>query len=301
MYAGTGEGALSGDSYFGNGVMKSTDGGNTWTNVSGNTFRGVATAGIAIDPTNANHLYVAIGRGRGGIRRTSPPTPTTFGIFESTDGGVHWTLRKGTTDELHGATDIDIDPQTPNVLYASFWGDAMYKSTDAGKTWAPIMNGLPADANYAATATRFSIGLSHPAGQSAVLYVGFDYSDTSGGYHMARIWKSTDQGASWAIVSGGTGQDEITDYCGTQCFYDNVVEVDPSNANTVYIGGSYNYDIGSGGIYRSTDGGATWKSLGFDLHPDFHAIAFQPDAPEPCRDRQRRRRLVLTGRGRPAG
>jgi uncharacterized repeat protein (TIGR01451 family) len=279
VYAGTGEGALSGDSYFGNGVMKSTDGGTTWTNVSGTTFEGVATTGIAVDPTNANHLYIAIGRGRGGARRTSPPTPTTFGIFESTDGGVHWTLLKGTTNQLHGATDIDIDPQTPNVLYASFWGDAMYKSTDAGVTWSPIMNGLPANANYAANATRFTIGLSHPAGQSAVLYAGFDYVDTSGGYHPARIWKSTDEGASWAIVSGGSGQDTITNYCGTQCFYDNVVEVDPSNSNNVYIAGSYNYAIGSGGIYRSTDGGATWKSLGFDLHPDFHAIAFQADNP----------------------
>jgi len=279
VYAGTGEGTLAGDSYFGNGVMKSTDGGVTWNNVSGNTFRGVSTAGIAVDPTNADHLYIAISRGRGGIRRTSPPNPTTFGIFESTDGGVHWKLRKGTTDANHGATDINIDPQSPNVLYASFWGDAMYKSTDAGKTWAPIMNGLPANADYAAGATRFSIGLSHPAGHPAVLYSGFDYVDSSAVHHNSRLWKSTDEGASWALLPAGTGEDTIDDYCGTQCFYDNVVEVDPTDANIVYLAGSFNYDIGSGGIYRSTDGGATWKSLGFDLHPDFHAVAIQPDAP----------------------
>src|SRR5262249_51734589 len=78
--AGTGEGALSGDSYFGNGVMKSTDGGTTWANVSGSAFLGVATAGLAVDPTNANHLYIAIGRGRGGIRRVTPPTNTVYGI-----------------------------------------------------------------------------------------------------------------------------------------------------------------------------------------------------------------------------
>ena len=75
IYAGTGEGALSGDSYFGNGVLKSTDGGNTWTHVSGDYFRGVATSRIVVDPTNPNHLYAAVLRGRGGARRTSPDDP----------------------------------------------------------------------------------------------------------------------------------------------------------------------------------------------------------------------------------
>ena len=67
-------------------------------------------------------------------------------------------------------------------------------------------------------------------------------------------------------------------YCGTQCFYDNVVKPDPTNPNTVYALGVYGYNNSpqSGGIYRSTDGGATWRNLGYDLHPDFHAMAFQP-------------------------
>src|SRR5437773_2408991 len=93
VYAGTGEGALSGDSYFGNGILKSTDGGNTWSQVSGDYFAGVSTARLAVDPTNANHLYAAIERGRGGVRRVSPPIHSTYGIWESTDGAVTWTLR----------------------------------------------------------------------------------------------------------------------------------------------------------------------------------------------------------------
>jgi uncharacterized repeat protein (TIGR01451 family) len=279
VYAGTGEGALSGDSYYGNGVMRSTDGGTTWTNVSGTTFDGVATAGLAVDPTNADHLYVAIGRGRSGIRRVTPPTSTVYGIYESTNGGTSWTLRKGTTDQFRGATDIDIDPRTPSILYASFWGDAMYKSTDAGAHWTPIMSGLPADADFAAGATRFSIGLSHPQGQSAVLYVGFDYVDKAGKHQPGRVWKSTNEGASWSQLPGGSGPDAVENYCGVQCFYDNVIEVDPTNPDIVYVAGQYNYGVGSGGIYRSTDGGATWLSLGYDLHPDFHAVAIQPDAP----------------------
>ena len=66
VYAGTGEGALSGDSYFGNGVLRSTDGGQTWAQVSGDYFRAVSMSRIVVDPTNANHLYAAIIRGRGG-------------------------------------------------------------------------------------------------------------------------------------------------------------------------------------------------------------------------------------------
>jgi uncharacterized repeat protein (TIGR01451 family) len=279
VYAGTGEGALSGDSYFGNGVMKSTDGGVTWANVSGDTFRSVAASGLAVDPTDANHLYVAIGRGRGGIRRVTPPNPTTYGIFESTDGGVKWKLKKGTTDQLHGATDINIDPQNPKILYASFWGDAMYRSADGGKKWTPIMGGLPAGADFVTGATRFSIGLSHPAGQSAVLYAGFDYFDADGNRQPGRVWKSTNEGTTWTILSPGSGEDEVEDYCGTQCFYDNVIEVDPTNPDIVYVAGQFHYEIGSGGIFRSTDGGATWKNLGFDLHPDYHAIAIQADNP----------------------
>ncbi len=279
VYAGTGEGALSGDSYFGNGVLKSTDGGTTWAPVSGSAFKGVSSAGIAIDPTNADHVYLAVGRGRGGARRVTPPTSTMYGIYESKDGGAHWKVLKGTTDENRGATDIEVDPVNPNILYASFWMDGMYKSTNGGRTWSPIMGGLPAGADYVTGGTRFSIGLSHPAGQSAVLYSGFDYYDADGGYHQGRIWKSTNEGGSWSLLPGGSGEDQAAGYCGTQCFYDNVVEADPTNANVVYIAGSYNYNIGSGGIYRSTDGGQTWKSLGYDLHPDFHAIAIQPDHP----------------------
>ena len=71
----------------------------------------------------------------------------------------------------------------------------------------------------------------------------------------------------------------------TQCFYDNEVKPDPTNPDVVYVEGPYGYNFSppSGGIFRSTDGGATWKNLGYDLHPDFHAIAFQPTTPSTSR------------------
>jgi uncharacterized repeat protein (TIGR01451 family) len=276
IYAGTGEGALSGDSYFGDGVLKSTDGGNTWAKISGDTyFKGVSMSRIVVDPTNADHVYAAVLRGRGGARRVSPPDPTKFGVWESKDGGVNWTLIQKAGVTL-GATDLEMDPQNPQILYSSFWGDAIYKSTDGGKKWKQVMTGLPV-ADYAGGQTRFSIAISHPTtGDSGTLYVGFDWVDGAG-HHPSRVFKSTDGAANWAMLPAGSPEQEsVEDYCGGQCFYDNVIEVDPTNPDVVFAAGQFNYDIGSGGIFRSDDGGQTWRNLGYDQHPDFHALAFNP-------------------------
>src|SRR4029077_20294177 len=53
----------------------------------------------------------------------------------------------------------------------------------------------------------------------------------------------------------------------------NLIGVDPNNSNIVFALGLFNYGTGAGGVFRSTDGGQTWKDLGFDLHPDYHAVA----------------------------
>jgi uncharacterized repeat protein (TIGR01451 family) len=280
VYAGTGEGAMSGDSYFGNGILKSTDGGETWAQVSGDYFVGVSISQLVVDPTDADTLYVSVLHGRGGARRTTPTVHSKYGIWKSTDGGVNWTLlkvsqgNKGTNE----ATDVVIDPQNPKVLYASFWGDKIYKSTNAGKTWSPIMNfvDLPSP-DFAASDTRFQIALSHPSpGGDGTLYTGFDWIDADG-YHPSRVFKSTDGGASWHILPGGTSPDNVEDYCGGQCWYDNVIEVAPDDEDVVFAAGQFDYGIGSGGIYRSDDGGQTWKNLGWDQHPDHHAFAFDPN------------------------
>jgi uncharacterized repeat protein (TIGR01451 family) len=279
VYAGTGEGNLSGDSYFGLGVLKSTDGGLTWAPIGGDQFTGVSISKMVVDPGNPNHVYLALIRGRGGARRTTPTPSTPYGIYESKDGGNSWKLLIGTKKELNGANDLVIDPLNPSNLYASFWGDAIYKSSDGGKKWAPAMTGFPSGADFASTLTRFALGISHPAGAAhATLYAGFEYS-LGGEDQPSRIWKSTDDGASWIQTGAGTGLDSVVDYCGTQCFYDNLIGVDPVNPDIVYALGLFNYSNGSGGIYRSMDGGATWKDLGWDLHPDYHAIAINPADP----------------------
>ncbi|WP_132117037.1 FixG Ig-like domain-containing protein [Actinocrispum wychmicini] len=278
IYAGSGEGALSGDSYYGDGVYKSTDGGVSWARVSSDQFNGQASSAIEVDPTNPDHVYLATLRGRGGAKRMTHPTDAQFGVWESRDGGRNWTLKRGTKDELHGATDLVMDPRNPRMLWASFWGDAIYRSTDGGATWTSTLGTLPAG-NFLEGGTRFALGLSHPNGAAnPTIYTNFDYFDLSDTYHPSQVWKTVDGGTTWTVTAPGSGPDAVAGSCGTQCFYDNFVKPDPTNPNVVYVGGSYGYNNSpqSGGVFRSTDGGATWKSLGYDLHPDFHAFAFQP-------------------------
>ncbi|MHA3703442.1 hypothetical protein ACXR2U_14795 [Jatrophihabitans sp. YIM 134969] len=279
VYLGTGEGNLAGDSYYGNGVYRSDNGGVSWRKVSGDSFVGVSTSQIVVDPRNADHLFIATLRGRAGAQRVTPPGAKVYGVYESKDGGTTWALRKGTTDELHGATDLVMDPTSPSTLWASFWGDQIYRTTNSGATWQPVMGDLP-HGNFLEGGTRFALGLSHPRGAAkATVYVGFDYFDSKDVYHESQLWKTTNDGAHYALTGQGTGIDSIVGYCGTQCFYDNLVRPDPRDPDTVYLLGLYGYDNSpqSGGIFRSKDGGATWKNLGYDLHPDYHAFAYDPN------------------------
>jgi uncharacterized repeat protein (TIGR01451 family) len=282
IYLGTGEGNLSGDSHFGDGIWRSTNAGASWTHL------GLTKDGYAFDTSTISRLivqkegdgtamYVATIRGRGGSRRVSPPTDQTWGIWRSNDLGAHWKLLKGTKVASHGATDLEVDPNQAGVLYATFWGDGVYKSNPGGNAWTKVMTGLP-DALYAEGGTRIAIS-TVKNGSKTRLYAGFDWYDQEGDHHPSQLFRSDDGAAHWAALptTGENGPiDSVSDYCATQCTYDNVVEADPTNANIVYAGGQYNYGLASGGIYRSVNGGTSWQSLGFDLHPDFHAISFQP-------------------------
>jgi uncharacterized repeat protein (TIGR01451 family) len=283
VYAGTGEGAMSGDSYFGNGVLKSTDGGGTWSKVSGDYFQGVSVSRMVVDPTDAQHVYAAVLRGRGGSRRVTVTPHSRYGIWESHDGGATWTLLREVS-EANGATDIEMDPQNPSILYASFLSDGIYKSTDGGAHWTSLMpNFNLTSPDFSASDVRFSVSISHPQpGGDGVLYAGFPWKDASG-EHESRVWRSDNGGASWTLLPAGDDgpkgeADSVANYCDIQCSYDNVIEADPNNPNVVFAAGEYGYDLSpqSGGVYRSDDGGQTWKNLGWDQHPDFHALAFNP-------------------------
>jgi uncharacterized repeat protein (TIGR01451 family) len=289
VYVGTGEGNLSGDSYFGVGIYKSTDAGNHFstTGIDNTPFQKVSISKIAVDPLNPNRLWVATLRGRGGARRVSPPqpNPTIFGIWFSPDGGATWSQQVARIG-AKGATDLVIDPTTTgssSVLYASFWTTGISKTVDAGAHWTTAMNGLPSNADYGGGLTRFALGIGRkPADTHATVYTGFDWFDTDGNYHHSTIWKSINDATSWAetntaVVGGYCDQSPTSEF--SQCFYDNVIGVDSGDPNIVYALGLFNYRDGTGGVYRSLDGGATWRDLGWGLHPDQHAFAVRKSDP----------------------
>src|SRR6266699_4710384 len=109
LYVGTGEGNFSGDSYYGNGVLKTTDGGNVWTLLGAATFTRARFSRIAVNRTTPTTIFAA----------------TTFGVYRSLDGGVNWTQMTNGLPSIsapvRGATDIVIDPNSPNTVYAAFW------------------------------------------------------------------------------------------------------------------------------------------------------------------------------------
>src|SRR5581483_1753885 len=234
------------------GIWTWDDGTQTWIPRT-DDLGSLAIGALAYAPSNPSVVYAGTGEGA-----LSGDSYAGNGILKSTDSGQTWTLVKGTTDEFAGATDLKMDPQNPNILYASFWGKGIFKSTDGGHSWNAIMNGLPTDAIYGAEPTRFALGFTHPNGQNPVLYTGFIYVDTNGQEIPSNVWKSTDEGASWTQVGQGTYPDAIENYCGSQCWYDNVILADPNDNQVVYVIGLYDYNIGAGGVFRSDDQGATW-------------------------------------------
>ena len=266
IYAGTGEENFSGDSYYGAGILKSTDGGATWTQMCGpfcgpvgqdGYYGGGARIGsIAVDPAN-NQILLA------GVQLLNED-----GIYRSTDGGSSWTL------VLSGnpGTSVFFDPANASIAYAalgsSFSGgtEGVYESTNAGVTWTAV-NGSGATAINLTGAGR--IVLADAASSPTTIYASVENLNTSG---LLGMFKTTDGGVTWNNLTS------IPDYCTPQCWYDNAVAVDPLNPDVVYAGGAYTTTL-----VRSLDGGNSWVTLqaaenfGF-VHADVHALVFPPHA-----------------------
>ena len=164
-------------------------------------------------------------------------------------------------DEKTGAADMTMDPKDPSILYASMWefrrtawsfssggnNSALYKSTDAGKTWNKIHNGFP-DGQLG----RLAIAVA--PSDANILYTVIEAEDPK----RKGLYRSDDAGANWKQLNNDFG---IT----VRPFYFSRITVDPRNPDVVVKGGL------SGSI--SKDGGKTFKSLG-NMHSDIHDIVF---------------------------
>ncbi|HMO13618.1 MAG TPA: hypothetical protein PKD64_04360 [Pirellulaceae bacterium] len=258
IWVGTGEDVAGRHCGFGDGIYFSNDGGATFKNVGLKNSEHIAK--IVVHPNDSNTIFVAAQGplwSSGGER----------GVYKSVDGGKSWrqVLSRG---EFTGATDVVIDPQDPNVLYAALyqkhrtvWAlmatgpeSGIYKSLDGGENWTELTNGIPGG-------NKGKISLAVSPQRSDVVYATIEQENRTGG-----IYRSENGGASWRkmsdYVSGGTGP-----------HYYQEIWCDPHRFDSLYHANVY--------LGRSDDGGATFQGVdNNNKHVDNHAIAFHPHDPD---------------------
>jgi len=253
VYAATGEGngGLSGC-----GVLRSGDGGNTWT--TGFTgLRSTAGAGgpflsLIVDPATAGSASSSILLGA--------TLFTNAGIVRSVNSGASWTPVLNTGP----ASSIIAHPTKPGTFYAGnrvttpASARGVYRSTDVGLSWSQLPP-LPVDAN---SIGRVEVAISKAAPGIVWALVG----DRSTGGFLG-LFKFDEATSTWTQL----GADGVTSSFGGQQTYDLVLAVDPVNPQRVYIAGV--------GAFRSVDGGATFKRMAVDVHVDWHVIVFDPNDP----------------------
>jgi photosystem II stability/assembly factor-like uncharacterized protein len=265
IWVGTGEANNRNSVSWGHGVYKSTDGGESFQNIGLEETHQIAR--VVLHPDNPEIAYVAaIGHlwGYKGDR----------GLFQTVDGGENWTkLTDGLPDDgKTGCTDLVMDPRNPRVLYAAFYhrlrqpwhfhsggmSGGIFKSTNGGKTWKKLQNGLP-------TGEIGRIGLSIYRKNPKIIMAIIEAkrSDTLA-VPGSGIYRSENGGKNWEYVNTYNNRP----------FYYSQIRINPSDDQRVYILTTR--------FMISVDGGKTLTngSLDQEVHGDFHAMWFDPDNPD---------------------
>lgn len=260
VWVGTGETWVRNSVSVGDGVYRTTDGGETWQHLGLEDTERIAK--IAVHPEDSDTVWVCA---TGYLWNANPDR----GVFKTTDGGESWE-RVLFVDEDTGCADLDLDPGDPDILYAAMWqfrrspdfftsggpGSGLYQSLDGGETWTELRAGLPEGElgriAVAVAPSRPSVVYATVEAETTALYRSDD---------LGRTWRKTDDSANIQM----------------RPFYFSELVVDPTDHDRVYKPGFT--------LTQSTDGGETFSGMfgaGFSfgaVHPDHHALWINPRNP----------------------
>ena len=239
IYAATGEGNFAGDSYYGAGVLRSNNGGDSWTLVGAATFLRQRFSRIIVHPATTTTLFAA----------------SSLGIYRSQNSGTAWSL-------IHSGgfpgTDVAIDTSNPDILYVAMAGGGIFKSTNANAaipTFTQLTTGLPTTGIFRAT-----LAIAPTDTQTIYLLMCQDAYP----YNITMFYVSINGGSNWNSIPLPGGN------LGGQGFYNLDMKVDPTTPDIVYLCVTE--------MRKATKIGSTWTitKIGANIHPDCHALAFNP-------------------------
>lgn len=258
VWVGTGESWTRNSVSVGDGLYKSTDGGETWQRVGLENSERIAR--IQVSPKDGKTVWVCATGHLWGSHEER-------GVYKTADGGKTW-KRTLFVDGDTGCSDLSVDPQDPKIVYAGMWqfrrkpwvfhsggkGSGLYKSTDGGETWRELKSGLPAG-------EKGRIAVAVAPSRPNVVYSLVESKNTA-------IYRSDDTGESWTEMNSSFNIQQ-------RPFYFAYIVVDPNDFNHVYKPGL--------SLTVSADGGKTFSSafglnsnFGGGVHSDHHALWINP-------------------------
>lgn len=266
IYVGTGDPNISGYPAIGDGIWRSTDGGDSWENIGpGDDFTIVSH--VRVKPDDSNTLFVGT-MGLPFVRNSDR------GLYRSQDGGQTWEQSLFVADSA-GIIDIVIHPERPEVIYVSSWNrirtnqislatglDAkIWRSSDSGDTWEQLTAGLP-------TEEMSRIGLAVAPSNAEHLYAVY----TAANYQLAEVYESNDGGDNWAPVLDTLSEFELSpDVYRSFGWYFGKIRVHPQNEDDI--------TVLAVDLWRSSNGGFDWNMAApiwwtYEVHADKHDLVW---------------------------